>query len=182
LQLYTSGTTGRPKGVMLRHSHIMTSAWAGSDRVFIPGVKNTHLSYMPLSHIYERTIDHMMLSHGYPVGYCQSPAKLFEDMACLHPTVIVGVPRIFNRMYAAIQAQVDPHGGAGSSGEYNEEGKIRETRGKSQDGGWHRPGMGGRERGHEVSATWLCQHGREEGEGVARPEFNGCTAAQQSAS
>ena len=101
--VYTSGTTGRPKGVMLSHKNFLSNAWAsiqcapvGSDDVF--------LSFLPLSHTLERTAGYLLpLMIGAQVAYARSVPQLAEDLVTIKPTVLISVPRIYERVYGRIQ-------------------------------------------------------------------------------
>lgn len=104
--VYTSGTTGRPKGVMLSHNNILQNAYAASQcESFFPS--DTYLSFLPLSHMFERTIGYYlpMLSGG-KVVYARSIEKLAEDLIEIKPTILITVPRIFERVYNKIQVQL----------------------------------------------------------------------------
>lgn len=104
--VYTSGTTGRPKGVMLSHNNIFINAHSASivehfdtDDIF--------LSFLPLSHMFERTAGYYMpMIIGAKVAYARSIEKLGEDLISISPTVLVTVPRIFERVYNKIQVQL----------------------------------------------------------------------------
>ena len=104
--VYTSGTTGRPKGVMLSHNNIFSNAHAAavfehfdSDDVF--------LSFLPLSHMFERTAGYYMpMIIGAKVAYARSIEKLGEDLISIKPTILVTVPRIFERVYNKIHDQL----------------------------------------------------------------------------
>ncbi len=101
--VYTSGTTGRPKGVMLSHRNILSAAEAVLDRV-PGGVEDSFISYLPLAHIFERTVGyHLPVMIGASVGYARSVQTLAEDLMVIRPTVFLGVPRVFERAYAAIR-------------------------------------------------------------------------------
>ncbi|HSG94570.1 MAG TPA: AMP-binding protein [Afifellaceae bacterium] len=101
--VYTSGTTGRPKGVMLSHRNILSAAEAVLDRV--PGdVDDSFISYLPLAHIFERTVGYYLpVMIGASVGYARSVQTLAEDLMVVLPKVFLGVPRVFERAYAAIR-------------------------------------------------------------------------------
>ncbi|MCK5723287.1 MAG: long-chain fatty acid--CoA ligase [Gammaproteobacteria bacterium] len=100
--VYTSGTTGRPKGVMLSHNNIFYNAHSAA--LF----KNFHsedifLSFLPLSHMFERTVGYYTpMIIGCKVAYARSIEKLGEDLISISPTVLVTVPRIFERVYNKI--------------------------------------------------------------------------------
>lgn len=104
--VYTSGTTGKPKGVMLSHHNILWNADSGSDsvRVF---ADDTFLSFLPLSHMLERTAGHYLpMLCGSTVSYARSIEKLAEDLVTIGPTVLITVPRIFERVYNKIHTQL----------------------------------------------------------------------------
>lgn len=104
--VYTSGTTGRPKGVMLSHNNILQNAYAASQcESFLPS--DIYLSFLPLSHMFERTAGYYlpMLSGGV-VAYARSIDKLADDLIEIKPTILVTVPRIFERVYNKIQLQL----------------------------------------------------------------------------
>ncbi|MDD5331064.1 MAG: AMP-binding protein, partial [Sulfuricella sp.] len=101
--VYTSGTTGRPKGVMLSHRNILANV-AGSLEVVSLHPGDLLLSVLPLSHMFERTCGYYVpLGAGVPVAYARSVSQLAEDLAVLRPTVMVAVPRVFERFLARIE-------------------------------------------------------------------------------
>ncbi len=106
--VYTSGTIGRPKGVMLSHRNILADAWACAR--FSEGLfhrADRFLSFMPLSHTFERTAGYYLpMIIGSAVAYARSVQQLAEDLPMLQPTVIVAVPRLFERIYARIEKQL----------------------------------------------------------------------------
>lgn len=101
--VYTSGTTGRPKGVMLSHRNILGNVAAALEVVSLhPG--DLLISVLPLSHMFERTCGYYVpLKAGVPVAYARSINQLAEDLAFLQPTVMVAVPRVFQRFLARIE-------------------------------------------------------------------------------
>ncbi|MHB1291883.1 MAG: AMP-dependent synthetase/ligase [Sulfuricella sp.] len=101
--VYTSGTTGRPKGVMLSHRNILGNVAAALEVVSLhPG--DLLISVLPLSHMFERTCGYYVpLKAGVPVAYARSINQLAEDLAFLKPTVMVAVPRVFQRFLARIE-------------------------------------------------------------------------------
>jgi len=104
--VYTSGTTGRPKGVMLSHNNILHNTYGASQcESFLP--TDTYLSFLPLSHMFERTVGYYlpMLSAGQ-VTYARSIEDLAEDLLSIKPTILVTVPRIFERVYNKIHLQL----------------------------------------------------------------------------
>jgi len=101
--VYTSGTTGRPKGVMLSHRNILSNVAAALELVSLhPG--DLLISVLPLSHMFERTCGYYVpLKAGVPVAYARSINQLAEDLAFLKPTVMVAVPRVFQRFLARVE-------------------------------------------------------------------------------
>lgn len=113
--MYTSGTTGDPKGVLLKHSAVVAAVsnvvnyckeWGTT---FGPG--DSMLSYLPLAHIFDRVAEEMFLYLGGSIGYWQGDTtKLVDDIGALGPTMFIGVPRIFDRIYSAVTGQIDRAG------------------------------------------------------------------------
>jgi len=104
--VYTSGTTGRPKGVMLSHYNILsiTNSILLSFSIY---TDDLFLSFLPLSHTFERTVGHYMpIMAGATVAYSRSVALLADDMKTIKPTVMVAVPRIFERIHARVLQQL----------------------------------------------------------------------------
>ena len=104
--VYTSGTTGRPKGVMLSHRNILWNAHAGLCSVDI-FPDDVFLSFLPLSHTLERTIGYYLpMMAGARVAFARSIQHLAEDLQHIRPTVLISVPRIYERTYAKIEDQL----------------------------------------------------------------------------
>jgi long-chain acyl-CoA synthetase len=102
--IYTSGTTGKPKGVMLTHGNLVSNILAVQDVLPCkPGDRG--LSVLPLCHIFERTVDYANLYGGAQLAY-GVPARLAEDYLLAKPTVVAGVPRLFERFHAAVLERV----------------------------------------------------------------------------
>ena len=105
--VYTSGTTGKSKGVMLSHHNLISNA-AGSLRCFDVYPGDTFLSFLPLSHCLERTAGYFVpVMAGATVAYARSVQQLQEDLALVRPTVLITVPRIFERIQAGIRSKLD---------------------------------------------------------------------------
>ncbi len=104
--IYTSGTTGKPKGVMLSHHNIVYNAYV-SCRTFPVDEHDCALSFLPLSHTFERTAGYWLMIGGAQVTYARSIPLLAEDLLFIRPTVLIAVPRIFERIYNAIHAKLD---------------------------------------------------------------------------
>lgn len=105
--MYTSGTTGKPKGVVLSHYNIVYNASAGLQ-TFSIYTDDTWLSFLPLSHALERTVGYYMaMMAGATVAYARSIPLLADDLKIIRPTILVCVPRIFERIYNAIHAKLE---------------------------------------------------------------------------
>ncbi|AWH73953.1 long-chain fatty acid--CoA ligase [Dokdonia sp. Dokd-P16] len=102
--IYTSGTTGEPKGVMIDHTNIGASLAAHRYELDISD-KDVSLSFLPLSHIFERSWVFFCLHMGIEVYFNQDPKKIAEVLKEVRPTVMCTVPRIFEKIYAAIQSK-----------------------------------------------------------------------------
>lgn len=104
--VYTSGTTGRPKGVMLSHMNILSIADAGLSILHVDS-HHVLLSFLPLSHTFERTCGYYVpIMCGAKVAYARSIQQLGEDIQHIKPTALVSVPRIFERIYERINQQL----------------------------------------------------------------------------
>lgn len=99
--IYTSGTTGEPKGVMLTHANMVSNLIDSSNHLEF-GEKDSALSVLPLSHSFERQAMNMYLHHGMSV-YFGELETLGEYLREVHPTVFVGVPRIYEKILARVQ-------------------------------------------------------------------------------
>jgi long-chain acyl-CoA synthetase len=100
--VYTSGTTGRPKGVMLSHANIIANLKAIHRRV-AAAEGDVFLSFLPLSHTFERTAGYYYpISVGASVAFARSTQTLPDDLKSVRPTILVSVPRIYERLYAKI--------------------------------------------------------------------------------
>ncbi len=105
--VYTSGTTGRPKGVMLSHHNILSNATASCD-VLAAGSDDLFLSFLPLSHTFERTCGYYFaVMTGARTAYSRGIPQLAEDLQSMHPTLLISVPRIYERVYGAIRAKLE---------------------------------------------------------------------------
>ncbi len=97
--IYTSGTTGEPKGVMLTHTNLISNVInAGVEYSF--SSKDKALSVLPLSHVFERSGMYVYILNGMAVYYAESIDKAADNLREVAPTIFVGVPRIFEKVYA----------------------------------------------------------------------------------
>jgi long-chain acyl-CoA synthetase len=105
--VYTSGTTGKPKGVMLTHRNVVSNVWASLARV-TANPSDLFLSFLPLSHTFERTAGYYLpIAAGCCVAFARSVSQLAEDLQAVRPTILVSVPRIYERIYARLQAMLE---------------------------------------------------------------------------
>ncbi len=104
--VYTSGTTGRPKGVMLTHRNVVSNVYAIMAEIPLRD-NDIYLSFLPLSHTLERTVGYYQpMAAGATVAFARSIALLMDDMQVIRPTMLVSVPRIYERAYVAIQEKI----------------------------------------------------------------------------
>ena len=107
--IYTSGTTGEPKGVMLTHANLLSNLIAATEALPV-GVDDVALSFLPLSHALERMASYLYLFTGVTMVFAESLDTIGRDVAALGPTVLTGVPRVYEKM----QARILEKGSAGS--------------------------------------------------------------------
>jgi long-chain acyl-CoA synthetase len=99
--IYTSGTTGEPKGVMLTHSNFSSNEEA-SSHAYGMSPADSAVSFLPLSHVYERVIAYAYLFRGVPIAYVERMEDLPQALVEVHPTLAAAVPRVFEKTYANI--------------------------------------------------------------------------------
>ena len=105
--IYTSGTTGDPKGVMLSHANLVSNVLAGLAVVRGIGPTDTALSFLPLCHVFERMGGHyLMLQIGATIAYAEGVDKVPQNMLETRPTLMLSVPRLYEKIYARIQEKV----------------------------------------------------------------------------
>jgi long-chain acyl-CoA synthetase len=106
--VYTSGTTGPPKAVMLTHHNVWWTATHSEQHIPIAGAENARaLSYLPLSHIAERMISHFLqIYYGTQTWFGESLDTLIADLQACKPTYFFGVPRVWEKFYAGVQAKM----------------------------------------------------------------------------
>ena len=109
--IYTSGTTGEPKGVMLSHRNFMSQV--NAVRPLYPITeRDICMSFLPLSHVYERTVDYVFFDRGAQINYVESIERVPTQLGEIRPTIMVSVPRLFERSYIKIISKVQQEGGA----------------------------------------------------------------------
>ncbi|MFI5167161.1 MAG: AMP-dependent synthetase/ligase [Thermoanaerobaculales bacterium] len=109
--IYTSGTTGEPKGVMLSHRNFISQV--NAVRPLYPITeRDICMSFLPLSHVYERTVDYVFFDRGAQINYVESIERVPTQLAEIRPTIMVSVPRLFERSYIKIISKVQQEGGA----------------------------------------------------------------------
>lgn len=101
--LYTSGTTGNPKGVMLTHRNLSSNVLAASQ-VLLIDEKDVTLSFLPLSHVFQRMVDYLLFSKGCLIAYARSIETVPEDLRAIRPTIVVSVPRLYEKVYAKVNS------------------------------------------------------------------------------
>ncbi|XVF51330.1 hypothetical protein PTKIN_Ptkin04bG0176200 [Pterospermum kingtungense] len=113
--MYTSGTTGDPKGVMISNDSIVTLI-AGVKRLLECvneqlTMKDVYISYLPLAHIFDRVIEELFISHGASIGFWRGDVKLLvEDIGELKPSIFCAVPRVLERIYSGLQQKISGGG------------------------------------------------------------------------
>jgi long-chain acyl-CoA synthetase len=103
--IYTSGTTGIPKGVLLSHANFMSNVEILS-KILPFGDKDTDLSFLPLSHVLERLVTFAFMSRGVSMAYAESIETVAENLKEVKPTLMVSVPRLFEKIYARVMDTV----------------------------------------------------------------------------
>ena len=99
--IYTSGTTGEPKGVMLTHANLSSNSIESlRSHVVQPG--DIGLEFLPLSHVYERTVGYGYLSKGVTIAYVENIETVAQALLEVHPTMAAAVPRLFEKIYGGI--------------------------------------------------------------------------------
>ncbi|HEX2641225.1 MAG TPA: long-chain fatty acid--CoA ligase, partial [Pyrinomonadaceae bacterium] len=108
--IYTSGTTGEPKGVMLSHTNIISNVIDSGEKYSFSEA-DIPLSVLPLSHVFERSAMYLYILNGMCVHYAESIDKVPDNLREIRPTIFVGVPRIFEKVYARAKLKAAQNGG-----------------------------------------------------------------------
>jgi long-chain acyl-CoA synthetase len=103
--IYTSGTTGEPKGVMLTHGNVASNVMDGGAVVRVHA-EDDALSFLPLSHAFERAVVFLYLYHGVTVTFAESLDTIARDLGTVKPTVMTGVPRVYEKFHARVHEAV----------------------------------------------------------------------------
>ena len=110
--IYTSGTTGRPKGVMITHRNVRYAQHATlrviplEQQTGADGIA-TLVSYLPMAHVTGRSCDHWApMAHPVRLAYCPDQQRLFEIAAQVHPTALVSIPRVWEKLHAALRGML----------------------------------------------------------------------------
>jgi long-chain acyl-CoA synthetase len=109
--IYTSGTTGNPKGVMLTHGNITSNLTDALQNLDIES-EFTALSFLPLSHSFERTVDYIYFYRGCSIGYAESIQTIGQNLGEVKPHVFVAVPRVYEKVLSRINEGIAAAGGA----------------------------------------------------------------------
>ena len=104
--IYTSGTTGTPKGVMLDYNNMAAQFQAHDERLMFDGEQSS-LSFLPLSHVFERIWSHYMLHKGFLNSYLDDPKLIKDALNEVQPTLMCAVPRFYEKIYGAIYEKVE---------------------------------------------------------------------------
>jgi long-chain acyl-CoA synthetase len=107
--LYTSGTTGPPKGVLLSHQNIYSNVMAVQE-LFTAGPEDTATSFLPLSHILERMVDYWLFANGVTIAYIHDIELVADSLVEVRPTIAVSTPRLYEKVYDKVMAQTGVKG------------------------------------------------------------------------
>jgi len=103
--IYTSGTTGEPKGVMLTHNNFCSNVHGVGHDFSLDPALDVALSFLPLAHVYGRTLDYIYIFQGTALAYVESIDSVAQALLEVHPTIIAAVPRFFEKIYARLVEQ-----------------------------------------------------------------------------
>ncbi len=108
--VYTSGTTGKPKGVMLTHRNVVSNAVGCLEAVWFND-RDLSLSFLPLSHAFQRLVDYAIFLGGGRIAYAESVESIARDLPRVDPTILCSVPRIFEKFHDKVVDGVEGLGG-----------------------------------------------------------------------
>ncbi len=108
--IYTSGTTGKPKGVMLTHDNVYSNVVATKESIPLAG-GDVALSFLPLSHIFERMGDYYLFANSVTIAYAESMDTVPINMNEVRPTIMMSVPRLYEKIYARVLENAVSAGG-----------------------------------------------------------------------
>jgi long-chain acyl-CoA synthetase len=100
--IYTSGTTGDPKGVMLTHANLYSNIIASTQHVLTTEEGDATLSFLPLSHVFQRMVDYLIFSRGNTIAYVPAMDDVAQALREVKPTIVVAVPRVYEKLYAKV--------------------------------------------------------------------------------
>jgi len=103
--IYTSGTTGEPKGVMLTHNNFCSNVHDVGHDFKLDPTNDVALSFLPLAHVYGRTLDYIFIFGGAVLAYVETVEAVAQALGEVHPTIIAAVPRFFEKIYARLVEQ-----------------------------------------------------------------------------
>jgi long-chain acyl-CoA synthetase len=103
--IYTSGTTGEPKGVMLTHNNFCSNVHGVGQDFSLDPAKDVALSFLPLAHVYGRTLDYIYIFQGAALAYVESVDAVAQALVEVRPTITAAVPRFFEKIYARLVEQ-----------------------------------------------------------------------------
>ena len=103
--IYTSGTTGEPKGVMLSHTNFCSNTTDVGCDFALSSKQDVAISFLPLAHVYGRTLDYIYLFQGVPIAYVDVVENLAQALNEIKPTIMAAVPRVFEKIYARLMEQ-----------------------------------------------------------------------------
>ena len=109
--IYTSGSTGIPKGVELTHRNLVTQVRGAQHRFPMDPAKDSALTCLPMAHVFERLVTYVYLASGIKIHFAEDIKKVGENLREIHPTIITMVPRMLEKIYAKMQANVESASG-----------------------------------------------------------------------
>ena len=100
--IYTSGTTGDPKGVMLTHANLYSNITASTKHVLTTEEGDATLSFLPLSHVFQRMVDYLIFGRGNTIAYVPAMDDVARALREVKPSIVVAVPRVYEKLYAKV--------------------------------------------------------------------------------